>query len=274
MSSRNSVVRPVTKKTGLHQGLWACKSSWPFVFGEWVKTVAIITAAGKGKRMGSKIKKPYLTLAGKPLLASAIFPFEHSRIINSIVVVTAKGDEDFCLRNVVKRYGFKKVLKVIHGGRERQDSVRSGIMAAGSGWDMAVVHDGARPFVTMRMIEQTVRKAVKHGGAILAVPVKDSVKEAYSGFVKKTLSRDGLWAVQTPQAFKFDVLKEAHECAQRDGFVGTDDSILIERLGHKVAIVKGSYDNIKITTSEDMAIGEEILKQRTKRSQEDEKLRR
>lgn len=225
-----------------------------------MKTIAIITAAGKGKRMGSGTKKTYLPLGGKPILAHAVLPFEQSNIINSIIILTAKGDEDFCLKKIVKRFGFKKVVKVISGGKERQDSVMSGIVAAGNGWDMAVVHDGVRPFVTKEAIEKIVKSADRHGAAILAAPVKDTIKQVSSGFVKKTIKRDELWAVQTPQAFRFDILKRAHELAKRRGFIGTDDSILVERLGYKVAITNGSYDNIKITTPEDLVLGEAILK--------------
>lgn len=223
-----------------------------------MKTVAIITAAGKGKRMGSATKKPYIIFDGKPLLTHAIMPFEQSKVVNGIIVVTAKGDEDFCLRTVVRKFGFKKVLKVICGGKERQDSVRSGITAAGDGWDIVVVHDGVRPFVTKEAIEKVVKSACRHGAATLAVPVKDTIKHVSSGFVKKTLPRDELWAIQTPQAFGFDMLKKAHELAEKQGFAGTDDCMLVEKLGHKVAAVNGSYDNIKITTPEDLTLGEAI----------------
>ncbi len=225
-----------------------------------MKTVAIITAAGKGKRMGSATKKPYISLDGKPLLAHAIMPFERSKVINSIIIVTAEGDEDFCLRNIVRKFGFKKVLKVICGGKERQDSVMSGIMAAGDGWDMVVVHDGVRPFVAKEAIEKVVKSACRHGAATLAVPVKDTMKQVCSGFVKKTLPRDELWAIQTPQAFGFDILKKAHILALKQGFIGTDDSILVERHGCKVAVVNGSYNNIKITTPEDLTLGMAIIK--------------
>ncbi|MBI5327888.1 MAG: 2-C-methyl-D-erythritol 4-phosphate cytidylyltransferase [Deltaproteobacteria bacterium] len=227
-----------------------------------MKTVAIITAAGKGKRMGSKIKKPYLILDGKPILAHAIMPFEYSKAINSIVIVTASGDEDFCLKNVVKRFGFKKVLKIICGGKERQDSVMSGIMAVSGECDIVVVHDGVRPFVEKGMIERVIRSAQKCGAATIAVPVKDTIKQVCSGLVKKTLQREELWAIQTPQAFRFDILKKAHHLAAKQGFIGTDDCMLVERMGHKVAVVKGSYDNIKITTPEDLAVGKGILKSR------------
>ncbi|MBI3755439.1 MAG: 2-C-methyl-D-erythritol 4-phosphate cytidylyltransferase, partial [Deltaproteobacteria bacterium] len=205
-----------------------------------VKTLAIITAAGKGKRMGSVIKKPYLILDGKPLLAHAIMPFEQSKAINGVIIVTAKGDEGFCLKNIVKRFGFKKVLKVIRGGKQRQDSVMSGIMAAGNGWDMVVVHDGVRPFVAKEAIEKVVKSAAQYGAATLAVPVKDTIKQVSCGFVKKTLPRDELWAIQTPQAFGFHTLKKAHVLAKKQGFIGTDDSILVERHGCKVAVVTGS----------------------------------
>lgn len=227
-----------------------------------MKTIAIITAAGKGARMGSKIHKPYLILANRPILAHTIAPFEQSRLITSIIIVTGKGLEDFCLKDIITKYKFKKVYKIVCGGKERQDSVMSGIMAAGDGWDVVAVHDAVRPFVTIEMIESTVAAAKKKGAATLAVPVKDTIKQVASGFVKKTLQREKLWAIQTPQAFRFDILKKAHERALKQGFIGTDDSILVERLGRKVAVVKGSYDNIKITTPEDLVLGEAILKGR------------
>ncbi|MBI5048810.1 MAG: 2-C-methyl-D-erythritol 4-phosphate cytidylyltransferase [Deltaproteobacteria bacterium] len=217
--------------------------------------------------MGSKIKKPYLILAGKPILVHAILPFEYSKAINSIIIVTAKGDEDFCLKNIVKRFGFEKVLKIIRGGKERQDSVMSGIMAAGNEWDMVVVHDAVRPFVGKDMIKRVIQAAQKCGAATIAVPVKDTIKQVSSWFVKKTLQREELWAIQTPQAFRFDILKRAHHLAAKQGFIGTDDCMLVERLGHKVAVVKGSYENIKITTPEDLAVGKGILKSRSKKSE-------
>lgn len=231
-----------------------------------MKTLAIITAAGKGKRMGSVIKKPYIILDGKPLLAHTLLPFEQSKSINGIVIVTAKGDEDFCLRNIVKRFKFKKVLKVTCGGKERQDSVRSGIAAIEGDCNLVVVHDGARPFITKEAIEEVIKSARRRGAATLAVPVKDTIKQVCSGFVKKTLPRDELWAIQTPQAFEFNILKKAHIKAKKQGFTGTDDSILVERFGRKVAVVRGSYDNIKITTPEDLALGKAILKSRSKKS--------
>lgn len=212
--------------------------------------------------MGAGIKKPYMTIAGKPLLAHTILPFEQSKCVKSIILVTARGDEDFCLRNVVKKFGFKKIAKIISGGRERQDSVRSGIGAIAENCDVVVVHDGARPFVTKEIIDHVIKSAAKYGAATSAVPVKDTIKQENAGFVKKTLPREELWAIQTPQAFKFDILKKAHARALKQGFSGTDDCMLVERLGCKVKIVKGSYSNIKITTPEDLALGERILKGR------------
>ncbi|MBI3398266.1 MAG: 2-C-methyl-D-erythritol 4-phosphate cytidylyltransferase [Deltaproteobacteria bacterium] len=227
-----------------------------------MKTIAIITAAGKGKRMGAKINKPYITFAGKPILAHTILPFEQSKVITSVIIVAAEGLEDFCLRNIVEKFRFKKVDTIVCGGRERQDSVMAGILAAGTGWDVVVVHDGVRPLVTTAMIEETVLTARRTGAATLAIPVKDTIKQVSSGFVKKTLQREQLWAIQTPQTFRFDILKRAHRLAKKQGFIGTDDCILVERVGQKVAIVKGSYDNIKITTPEDLILGEAILKNR------------
>lgn len=227
-----------------------------------MRTIAIITGAGLGTRMGSRIRKPYINLAGKPVLAHTILPFEQSNAVHSIILVVTPGDEDFCFRNVVKRFGFKKITKIVPGGKERQDSVFAGIMATDDACDIIVVHDSVRPFVTSAMIKKIILKAHRTGAAITAVPVKDTIKQVSAGVVKHTLSRDKLWAVQTPQAFKYTVLKKAHESARKQGFLGTDDAVLVERLRCRVAIIQGSYDNIKITTPEDLILGEAILKYR------------
>lgn len=231
-------------------------------------TVAIIPAAGKGKRMAYRggVSKPYLTLGNKPLLAHTLSAFEGCDLIKAIVVVVSPEEEVFCRREVIDRFGFKKVIRVIPGGEERQDSVRAGLNAIDDHWELVVVHDGVRPFVTPTIIERAIEVAKGLGASIVAVPVKDTIKEVTRGVVLKTLSRDGLWIVQTPQVFRQDILKEAHRKALEDGFIGTDDSTLVERLGYKVAVVEGSYDNIKITTLEDLVWGEAILRQRRKDS--------
>lgn len=220
--------------------------------------MAVIPSGGMGRRMGSQ-RKNYLPLNGAPVLARALGPFEASALVTAVVVVVGAGDEEFCRREIVDRHSFKKVVSVTAGGPERQDSVYNGVRAAGGAWDYVVVHDGARPLVTIEVIEDTLRAAFCSGCAVSAVRVKDTVKEVSGGVVKRTLPRDLLWAVHTPQAFRADILSKALEAAARDGFQGTDESSLVERLGFDVAVVEGSYENIKITTGGDMALAGCIL---------------
>lgn len=225
------------------------------------KTVAIIPSAGMGRRMGSR-KKNYLTLLGRPVLAHTLEAFEKSASIDSVVVVVPAGDETFCREEIVSKYGFKKVAAVVAGGTERQDSVRNGIEAASPEASVIAVHDGARPLVTPEVIERVIAAAREHGAAIAAVPVKDTVKEASGGFVRRTVPREDLLSVQTPQAFRAGVLNLAFKKALEDGFTGTDESSLVERTGVAVKAVEGSYENIKITTPEDMDFAECVLNKR------------
>lgn len=222
------------------------------------KVLAIIPSGGMGRRMGSR-RKNYLPLNGVPVLARSLAPFEASGLVTAIVVVVKAGDEDLCQREIVDKHPFRKVVSVTAGGPERQDSVYNGVRAAGDGWDYIVVHDGARPLVTVDAVEDTLRAAMRSGCAVSAVRVKDTVKEVSGGVVKRTLPRELLWAVHTPQAFRADILSKALSAASRDGFKGTDESSLVERLGFDVAVVEGSYENIKITTGEDMALAGCIL---------------
>ena len=225
------------------------------------KTVAIIPSAGMGRRMGSR-KKNYLTLLDRPVLAYTLAAFENAASIHSVIIVVPSGDEPFCRDEIVSKYGFKKVSTIVVGGAERQDSVQNGIRAAGSGFHIIAVHDGARPLVTPDIIDRTIEAALEHGAAIAAVPVKDTVKESSGGFVRRTVPREALLSVQTPQAFTRETLETAFRKASEEGFMGTDESSLVERAGFAVRVVEGSYENIKITTPEDMAFAECILKLR------------
>jgi 2-C-methyl-D-erythritol 4-phosphate cytidylyltransferase len=224
-----------------------------------VKIAAIIPSAGMGKRMGLK-KKPFVSLAGRPILAHTVAVFEGSPHIDALVLVVPKGDEDICQKEIVERFRYKKVIKIISGGKERQDSVRAALNILSVSWDIIVVHDGVRPFVTSALIEGVIKEAKKTGCAISAVPVKDTIKEVQDGTVKRTVPRESLWAVQTPQAFKAEILINAHKKAFEGGFYGTDDSAIMEWLGYKVSVVEGRYENIKITTPKDIMVGEVILK--------------
>ncbi len=235
-----------------------------------MKTIAIIPSAGMGTRMGSK-RKNYLKLLGIPVLAHTLKAFEAATGVESVILVTPAADIEFCRRNIVEKYRLKKVLKIVAGGKERQDSVARGLAAAieegedGSTPDIVVVHDGARPLVTPELIEAAIAAAKKYGGAVVAVPVKDTIKEAGDSFIKKTVPRENLWAAQTPQAFRTKILIKAHAAAARRGCLGTDESSLVERLGKKVALVPGFYENIKITTPEDLITAGGFLENRKAR---------
>jgi 2-C-methyl-D-erythritol 4-phosphate cytidylyltransferase len=220
---------------------------------------AIIPAAGSGARMGG-IKKPYMDLAGKPILAHTLTIFQQCPLVNSIVVVTAKDDEARCVQDVVTTYGIDKSLSIVAGGDTRQESVFNALRELSSNTDVVVIHDAVRPFVTEEMILQSIDNANQYGSAIVAVPVKDTIKESDDdGFVMKTLDRCRLWAIQTPQTFKYDLIMKAHLYARDNSIQATDDAFLIEQIGHKVKLIMGSYENIKITTPDDLVIAKAIL---------------
>jgi 2-C-methyl-D-erythritol 4-phosphate cytidylyltransferase len=226
-----------------------------------LKAVAVIASAGMGLRLGGR-KKNYLEIAGRPVLAHTLSAFEKSPLVGGVVVVVPASDIDYCETRIVKRFGFKKVLKVIPGGKERQDSVACALDVLGSEWEVVVVHDGARPLVTPEIIDKTIRAAYRSGAAVTAVELKDTVKEVTGGKVKRTIPRDRLRAVQTPQGFRLDLLKEAYKRAAEQGLMATDDSSLVEGLGEKVKVIEGSYENIKITTEEDVELAEVFLRRR------------
>lgn len=217
------------------------------------KADAIIVSAGRGHRLQEAAKKQFLLLAGKPILVHALDKFETSPLIRSIVLVVGEEDLDYCLKEIVEKYQLHKITRVIPGGKERQDSVRNGIQALPNDTEIVVIHDGVRPFVTREMVEESIRGAKRLGAVVLAMPVKDTVKMTNTdGIVLKTLERESLWQIQTPQAFQAEMIREAYRRATEGGFVGTDDASLVERLGTRVHILPGSYTNIKITTQEDL----------------------
>jgi len=217
-----------------------------------IKADAIIVSAGKGLRFGGGHKKQFLSLAGRPVLAYTLDPFEASPLIRSIVLVVEAEDIDFCTREIVQKQGYRKVSQVIAGGRTRQDSVKNGIEAASREADLLLIHDGVRPFVTKEMIESAIAGALQFEAVVFAVPVKDTVKVVDSeGTILRTLERSSLYQVQTPQIFRASLIREAYQRAASEGFLGTDDASLVERMGVKVHILPGSYQNIKLTTPED-----------------------
>jgi 2-C-methyl-D-erythritol 4-phosphate cytidylyltransferase len=228
-----------------------------------MNVVALILAAGQGKRMGAGEKKPYLLLAGKPILVHTLSGFEKCPSIDGIVLVVEENEIDHARTSVVEASGCSKVINVVPGGLKRQDSVWEGIKALKGEGELVMVHDGVRPFVSPELLQRAVDTTRKNGATVVAVPVKDTIKTASrEKEVIKTLDRETLWAVQTPQTFNHDLLKKAHEMARKDGFIGTDDASLVERIGIPVNIIDGSYENIKITTPEDLVLAETILQKR------------
>jgi 2-C-methyl-D-erythritol 4-phosphate cytidylyltransferase len=226
-----------------------------------MKADAVIVSAGKGLRFMEGKKKQFHFLAGKPILVHTLDKFETCPLIRSILLVVGQEDMDYCLKEIVEKYRFQKVSQIVPGGKRRQESVKNGIDALPKDADMVAIHDGVRPFVTKAMIEDTIHSAARYGAVVLAMPVKDTIKVSNpDGTVLKTLDRESLWQIQTPQTFRVSVIKEAYYRAAEDGFVGTDDASLVERLGVKVHILPGSYTNIKITTPEDLFLANRFLK--------------
>lgn len=227
------------------------------------KTSLIIPAAGSGKRMGGDTSKQYLTIGDRPILAETLLVFQSSAHIDEIILVSPASEIDFS-REIVDRFGLGKVSKIVAGGTERQDSIKNGLDVLGSSSDVVVIHDAVRPFINDITIARVINLAREHGAAIVAVPVKDTVKEVNNGTINRTLPRENLWLAQTPQAFRYKVIKEANDFAATKGIRGTDDASLVEAMGLDVKIVMGSYENIKITTPEDLVFAEAIIKERNK----------
>jgi len=222
-----------------------------------MKVGAIIPAAGRGKRIGASVPKQFLEIQGRPLLHHTLTVFASCKLIDYVVLVMPRADVDEMGEDWLNKYEI--VREVVVGGEQRQDSVYNGFSSLEKGTDIVVVHDGVRPFTTPQMITATVEAAQQHGAAITAIPVSDTVKQAADGFVKQTVSRDGLWRVQTPQAFQCGLLQQAFKKAKKDSYYGTDEGSLVEYLGERVKIVPGSELNIKITRKEDLVLGESLL---------------
>ncbi|MCM3125723.1 MULTISPECIES: 2-C-methyl-D-erythritol 4-phosphate cytidylyltransferase [unclassified Mesobacillus] len=221
----------------------------------------IIPAAGQGKRMGAGKNKLLLTLEATPILIHTLKVFEADPECSGIILAIHPDDEQE-FKSLLNEYGIHKVSSLVTGGQERQDSVYNGLMAVSSRDGIVLVHDAARPFIKIETIHKLVDVASKDGGAIVAVPVKDTIKKAANNQVSETVERSSLWSVQTPQAFRVSVLLEAHNKAAREQFIGTDESSLVERIPHPVSIIEGDYDNIKLTTPEDLYFAEAILRKR------------
>ncbi len=222
---------------------------------------AIITAAGKGTRMNSDINKQYIEIAGIPVLARAIDAFQKCEAISNIVVVVNEENIDYCRHKIIEKYNFSKVTSLVCGGEERQNSVYKGLCAVSESSKVILIHDGARPFVSNKNIIDCINAAKAYGACGIGVRLKDTIKICdKDGFVESTPDRSSLWSIQTPQAFTYEIIMDAHKKAIQSEYIGTDDMVLVERLGIKVKIIEGSYQNIKITTPEDLLTGEMIVK--------------
>ncbi|MDD4335695.1 MAG: 2-C-methyl-D-erythritol 4-phosphate cytidylyltransferase [Desulfotomaculaceae bacterium] len=226
-----------------------------------VKIAAIVPAAGSGTRMGMKTKKQFLALAGIPLVGYALKTMEASPAVQEIIIVVTPGEEGYCYGAVVEKLGLNKITAIVPGGKERQDSVYNGLLALSPDTDIVIIHDGVRPFFSLDILAAVVAAAQTHGAATCAVPAKDTVKLANEdNFVTRTMPRNHTWLVQTPQAFRYKLIVEAHRRARDNSLLATDDTALVESLGRRVKIVMGSYENIKITTPEDLDMAMAIIK--------------
>lgn len=226
-----------------------------------MKNVAIVLAAGQGKRMNSKVQKQYLLIKEKPVLYYTLSAFENSPLISEIILVTGKEEVEYCRREIVEKYGFLKVHHIVPGGKERYHSVYEGLKAVEQA-DYVLIHDGARPFVSEPMIERVCEAVSKCKACVVGMPVKDTIKIADEfGFAKETPDRRMVWQVQTPQTFDFALIKGAYEKMLQEEPEGiTDDAMVVESMTeHRVKLIQGSYENIKITTPEDLYIAEALI---------------
>lgn len=232
------------------------------------RCIAIVLAAGQGKRMNSDVQKQYLMLGDRPVLYHSLKVFEDS-FVNEVILVVGEDDIEYCRTEVVERYGLHKVTKIVAGGKERYHSVMNGIHAIGEEQcSYLFIHDGARPFVTQEILRRAYETVCTYGTAVVAMPSKDTVKIADSEqCAKETPDRRMVWMMQTPQVFRYDLIKDAYErLAEADeklaqlGIVITDDAMVVEMFEDtKVKFVEGSYGNIKITTPEDLLIANALL---------------
>lgn len=232
-----------------------------------MKTVAIVLAAGQGKRMGGDVKKQFILLQGKPILYYTLQTFQES-FIDEIILVAASGDEAYLKEEYIEKYGFSKITKIVTGGKERYHSVAYGLQAI-SDADYCFIHDGARPFVTEEILQRTLEAVREYKACVAAMPVKDTIKIAdEQGFAATTPKRDLVWMVQTPQVFAFELIKNGYmQLLKKEnellsqGIKITDDAMVVETFSdYKVKLVEASYENIKITTPDDLMVAENYLK--------------
>lgn len=230
-----------------------------------VSTSVVITAAGSGQRFGQgseKLPKQFASLNGKPLLYYSLNTFSKIDSVHQIVLVVPRAHVEYTNNEIVRKYGFQNKAIVIEGGKERQDSVEKGFNALNEKPDVVLVHDGVRPFINSNTIKNVIGEAFQSGASICAVKATDTVKQSSrEHYIENTLDRDTIWLAQTPQGFKYEILKDAIRHAGEDSYLGTDESLLVERIGVRVKLTEGSRSNIKITTKEDIILGEFLIKE-------------
>ncbi len=233
-----------------------------------MKCTALIPAAGQGKRMGAARSKPYLLLEGKPILFYTLRELEECPLINEVVLIVEQGEIEHARETVVDAFRLTKVSAILAGGQKRQDSVWEGLKTVQDDCELVMVHDGVRPFISQEILARAVQEALDCGASIVGVPAKDTVKlVSAQKQVVETPDRKTVFMVQTPQTFKRTILLKAYRQAMQDGLYATDEATLVERLGVPIKVVEGSYENIKITTPEDLVVGEMILRRKGKRIQ-------
>jgi 2-C-methyl-D-erythritol 4-phosphate cytidylyltransferase len=221
---------------------------------------AIIVAAGKGVRMKGTMRKQYLDLSGRPVLAHSIMAFDSCSLVKEIFLVVPKEDVEYCQNKILSLLDLKKCINLVHGGAKRQDSVYNGLQAINKNTETVVIHDGVRPFIHPEDLKECILGSKKYGACILATSAIDTLKRvSESDIIVATLPRENIWLAQTPQAFQYDLIIKAHETARRYGYVGTDDASLVEKLGEDVKVINGSRFNIKITKKEDLDIAKAMF---------------
>lgn len=224
----------------------------------------IIVAAGSGKRMKLDINKQYIKIKEKEVVAHTIEAFYQNPNIDEIIVCIKKEEEEFFKENIIDKYQYKNI-KIAYGGAERQDSINNGLKQVAEDCSVVLIHDGARPFIDNSVINDSIEVAKEKGAVVVGVPVRDTIKVVSNDTIENTPERSTLWQAQTPQTFKYDLIIRAYEEAYKSNYYGTDDSMLVENIGKNVTMIMGSYENIKITTLEDIDYAEHILNIRKNR---------
>jgi len=222
---------------------------------------AVIVAGGRGVRMHSDTRKQYLQVAGRPVLVHTLLKFDVCPLIDHICLVVPDDDLDFCRHRLLAGGPIKKTVQFVAGGRHRQQSVYNGLKSLGCKKGLVAIHDGVRPLVDPLLITACIKAAENSGACAPGIPAYDTIKRVSGeGTIAGTVEREGLWLIQTPQVFRYAIITEAHDRALRDGYVGTDDATLVERLGFPVTLISGSKSNIKVTTAEDLAMAAALLR--------------